>query len=574
MLQSITIRQLALIDETTICFHHGLQVLTGETGAGKSIVVDAVNLILGSRSDRSIIRSGSEKASVEAVFSLDDNQIVSEFLRKEEIDPEGDTLTIYRELAISGKNSCRVCGVLIPLAKLKMLASLLMDIHGQNDQQFLLDPEIQMAFLDGTGEGSHRDLLNRIRDEQSAFMQNHREYASLIKKSEGQETKKEALKKDIELLKKARIQTGEAAALRTEKNALNEKSLNYANLKTAEELIASGEDGSALQKIRNAADMLKKSAEKDPEMLQLSERCESLFLELEELAFEISSRSENMSFDPVRLERIEKRLELITRIEYRFSRDADRIGDRLKELEKEYAELDGLNERISQMAAEHKRLLQRYRSTAKELTVSRENLASGLETRMMSELNDLGMKGTLFSVRFSKPEDGKPRMPSQNGDDRIEFMISPNPGEPLRPLAAIASGGELSRLMLAFKTLEAAHTGVGSMVFDEIDTGISGQMAQVVAEKMISISRGKQVICVTHLPQIAAAADNQYLVSKGMAGERTITKVSELGPDERSREIARMISGADGISDESVRYASGMLTSADRIKNTGKPKEK
>ena len=218
------------------------------------------------------------------------------------------------------------------------------------------------------------------------------------------------------------------------------------------------------------------------------------------------------------------------------------------------------------MAKEHRQLLARYRSTAKALTASRKELARTFENRMTGELKDLGMENTWFEVLFRPNESDRPQMPTASGDDRIEFMISPNPGEPLKPLAKIASGGELSRLMLAIKTLEAAHTGVESMVFDEIDTGISGRMAQVVAEKMIAISGNHQVICVTHLPQIAAAADYQYLVRKATSGERTNTFVTELDKEGRKEEVARMISGADGITTDAMEYAEGMLKAAGDIK--------
>ena len=235
-------------------------------------------------------------------------------------------------------------------------------------------------------------------------------------------------------------------------------------------------------------------------------------------------------------------------------------------MEEEYLYLTEMEDRISLMSAEHKRLLSAYRNTARELTASRKKLASVFEERMMKELSDLGMENTVFRVEFLPNESGRPLMPTPLGDDRIVFMISPNPGEPLKPLAKIASGGELSRLMLAVKTLESSHTGVESMVFDEIDTGISGRMAQVVAEKMITISRERQVICVTHLPQIAAAADYHYLVSKSVSDGRTQTYVKELDRTGRTGEISRMISGADGVTAESETYAASLLQAADEMK--------
>lgn len=568
MLQSITIRKIALIDEVTIDFRRGVEVLTGETGAGKSIVVDAVNLILGSRSDRGIIRSGCDRATVEAVFDVPENDRVRQFLEAEEIEYDGRNVTIYRELTLAGKNICRICGVMIPLSKLRELTPLLMDIHGQNDQRFLLDPDMQLSFLDATGGKEHRQLLERVRCAQEAFILNHRAYAALVRRSEGREARLTAAEKDIELLKKARLQPGEEEKLRQEKQKLESDARIWQDMRTVEALLGAGEAETPLAAIRNAARLLDKTAKANPNYQALSERANSLSLELEEVAYEVSSQISGMDFDPEQLEKIEKRLELIARVEHRFRIAAEEAGNKLKGLETEVEELSGLEEETARMAAEHKRLLQEYRSAARELTHSRQQIAESFEKHMMSELDDLGMNGTQFHVGFRQAEAGKPLMPTPEGDDRIEFLICPNPGEPLMPLAKIASGGELSRIMLAFKTLEAEHSGVDSMVFDEIDTGISGRMAQVVAEKMIAIAKGRQVICVTHLPQIAAAADDQYRVSKGVEGERTFTTVIHLAPGERREEIARMISGADGISPESLQYADRLLSAAHSGKNS------
>lgn len=566
MLQSITIRRVALIDEVTIRFHNGLQVLTGETGAGKSMVVDAVNLILGSRSDRSLIRSGSDKASVEAVFDVPEHPGIRRFMEEQQIDYDGRTIIIYREISASGKNICRVCGVLLPLSLLKTLSPMLMDIHGQNDQLFLINPDMQLRFLDETGDEGHRQLLAQVGSDREAFMETHRTYAQLVRKNEGREARLGALEKEISLLKKARVRPGEYAELQEEKKKLSSDTQHFLALKNAEESLVSGEEHAALSLVRNASALLSRLAESDPDYRELSDRCENLSLELEDLSYEISSRCSAMDMQPDRLERIEKRLELLSRLEFRFGVSPDELPEREAALEKESAELKGLTEKLEETAAEHKRLLQQYRASARKLTESRKKLAARFEQHMMSELTDLGMKETQFHIQFEEGEGGKPKMPQPTGDDQITFLISPNPGEPLRPIAGTASGGELSRLMLAFKSLEAAHTGVDAMVFDEIDTGISGRMAQVVAEKMIAISREHQVICVTHLPQLAAAADYQYLVCKSVIDGRTMTSVTSLPEAERAAEVARMISGADGLSSESVQYASRLLSAAQQLK--------
>lgn len=567
MLESLTIRRIALIDDVTITFHEGMQVLTGETGAGKSIVVDSVNLILGGRADRELIRTGCDRASVEAVFSFSGNKQAEAILEREGIDWDGREVTVYREISAGGKNICRVCGVMIPISLLKELAPMLMDLHGQSEHQFLADPERHLAFLDQTGDENHRELLKKIRADHEAFIENHRAYARLVKQNENREARMRSLEHDLEELRRARIEPGEAAKLSAQRKKLAEDEKKRDALNSIRDRISGGEDGaSSLSRIREAAEALRALGAQDAGILEIGEKCESLYYELEEIAYQVSVITDRTESEPGALEKADARLDLIHRMERKFGADAEELPGILEKTEEEYITLAGLEDRIAGMSAEHKRLLAVYRNTAKELTESRKRLASVFEQRMMRELGELGMADTRFSVAFKPNDTGKPLMPTAAGDDRIEFMISPNPGEPLKPMAKIASGGELSRLMLAVKTLESIHTGVESMVFDEIDTGISGRMAQVVAEKMISISAGRQVICVTHLPQIAAAADHHYLVQKSSDGERTFTSVEELDRTGRIGEIGRMISGADGVSAESKEYAEKMLRAAEEQK--------
>ena len=570
MLESLKIRRIALIDEATIRFHSGMQVLTGETGAGKSIVVDSVNLVLGGRADRDLIRTGSDKASVEAVFNVKGNPDVASFMDREGIEYDGETVTVYREISASGRNICRICGVLIPLSSLKELSVFLMDLHGQSEHQFLTDPERHLAFLDQTGDEKHQELLARIRHEYQQFIDNHRAYAKLVRKNENRDERIRSLERDLEELRKAGIRPGEAAALTEKRKQLENAQQKSETLRMISGYFSGGENEGGLSAIRQGAAALRALAEKDQSFRQISERCESLYYELEEVAYQISLKNRDAETEPEELRKTDERLDMIHRLERKFGTDADAIPDMLRKTEQEYTELIDLEDEIERMSSDHKKLLGIYRNTARVLSESRRRLSAVFEKRMMKELGELGMGNTRFKVAFRENNTGRPLMPTEAGDDRIEFLISPNPGEPLKPLARIASGGELSRLMLAVKTLESSHTGVEAMVFDEIDTGISGRMAQVVAEKMMMISRERQVICVTHLPQIAAAADYHYLVSKTVSDGRTVTSVTELDREGRCSEVSRMISGADGINAESDAYASSMLTAADEMKRNAK----
>ena len=573
MLESLTIHQIALIDDVTIHFHQGMHALTGETGAGKSIVVDAVSLVLGGRADRDLIRTGCEKASVEAEFSVSGNEKVRAFMEQESIEYDGSHVVIYREISTSGRNICRVCGIMIPVARLRDLAEWLLDLHGQNDHRFLSDPDMQLAFLDQTGDENHRLLINRVREDCDAFISNHRAYARLVRKNENREAQMQSLEHDLEELRSAHIAKNEAQQLleeRKEKEAVFRKS---EALGAVREHLSGNEDGyEALSEIKTAADLLKSISQKYGDLQEISQRCESLYFELEDIAYQINQLSDKLGINPDELDKIDHRLDLIHRMERKYQTTADEIPELTSRLEEEYSSLVNLEDEVNRMSSEHKKTLARYRSTARELTESRKKLSDLFEKKMMKELGDLGMGNTLFRVDFKPNETGRPLMPTQQGDDRIEFMISPNPGEPLKPLAKIASGGELSRMMLAIKTLESSHSGVESMVFDEIDTGISGRMAQVVAEKMVSISGARQVICVTHLPQIAAASDYHYLVQKTTDGSRTKTSVLELGHQERVAEVGRMISGADGITEESNAYAERLIHAAED-KKRGRTKQ-
>ena len=569
MIQSLSIRNIALIEQLTIEFHKGLQVLTGETGAGKSIVVDAVNLILGGRADRTMIRSGCEKASVEAVFDIPGSSETAALLARESIDPEGSTVTVYREIGANGKNICRICGIIMPVSFLKELAPLLMNLHGQSEHQYLSDPQTHLYYLDLLGNERHQELRRKVSACCGRFMSNHRAYAKLVRRNEEKEFRMEKIRKDLEELHQAGLQSGEEEKLREEMKRMEKAGKITEGLRKAYYSMISGDaEGGALQAVREAARQLRNVSVHDDQSGMLADKCDAVYYELEDLAYRINQQMEQYDFEPSRLEQAEDRLEQIRRLERKFGTSVQEVLEAEAQLEAEYAELCGLEDELRRMSTEHKKLLTDYRSAARELSESRKKLASDFSGNMMSELRDLGMNQTIFEVRFTENDTGKPRMPSEDGDDQVEFMISPNPGEPLMPLARIASGGELSRLMLAMKTLEAGHTGVDCMVFDEIDTGISGKTAQTVAEKMISISRYHQVICVSHLPQIAAAGDWQYLVRKHTAGNRTVTDVNELSAEGRINEIARMISGAEGISREASEYAAQMLKAAENRKQT------
>ena len=560
MILSMRMRNIALIEELSLEFGEGLHVMTGETGAGKSIVVDAVNLVLGGRAARELIRTGTDKAWVEAVFDASGNAEVAKWAQAQELDDFDGTVTLYREITRSGRNLCRVCGVVMPLSALKDIAVLLMDVHGQHEAQFLMNSQYHLLFLDAAGGDDYQALLSRVDAAYQAFITNHRQYARLVKENEKKQYRMESLKKSLEELEKARLKLGEEETLVAEKERFRHSEKIATAVAAAHRAISANDDSeTVLSRVKEAADALRSLAAFGENYVSLAQRCDSAYYELEEIDYELADLTEKGEFDPVRAEKVETRLDLIRRMERKYGETVAEVLSQQQKMQEEYDNYVSLDEQVAKTGAEHKRLLAQYRQLARQLTVARHGLANEFEKNMMAQLKDLGMGNTIFQVSFAIRPEGKIFMPQSVGDDVIEFMISPNPGEPLKPLSKIASGGELSRLMLAIKSLEAEKGGVGTMVFDEIDTGISGRMAQVVAEKMALIARKRQVICVTHLPQIAAMAAHQFLVEKRVEGERTNTSVRLLSPKERISEVARMLGGADGSEGSAMSHAAHML---------------
>lgn len=567
MILSMRMHNIALIEELTMDFSAGLHVMTGETGAGKSIVVDAVNLVLGGRADRELIRTGTDKAWVEAEFDAQGSPEVAAFLKAQEIEADGDVVTLYREISRSGRNLCRICGVVMPVAALKELAALLMDVHGQHEGQFLMDPKFHLRFLDESGDEAHQQLRQKVEEAYQAFIVNHRRYAKLVKENEQKQYRMETLKKSLDELNKAKLKAGEEEELTQEKERFRHSEKIATAVQLAHHAISAGEDSeSLLVKLKSASAALNGLANLGENYKNLAQRCESAYYELEEVGYELADIMENGEFDPARAEYVETRLDLIRRLERKYGENIPTILAEQERMQEEYDNYASMDQQVAAMGAEHKKLLAAYRALARTLTEARQGLARQFEKNMMLQLSDLGMEKTVFQVAFAEKPQGKQLMPQAIGDDTVEFMISPNPGEPMKPLSKIASGGELSRLMLAIKSLEAEHGGVGCMVFDEIDTGISGRMAQVVAEKMALIARSRQVICVTHLPQIAAMAHHQFLVEKRVEEGRTNTSVRMLDKDERIGEVARMMGGADGSEDSARTHAALMLDKAAQIR--------
>lgn len=563
MLVSMTVRNIALIEHLEIEFHQGLHVLSGETGAGKSIIVDSINLILGERADRGLIRSGCEKASVEALVDISQSPAASALLKQQELEPDGELISIQREISVSGRNICRVCGSIVPLTFLKELTAHLVDIHGQHEHQSLLDSKNHMAFLDSFGTEDFRKRVHAVEEAYHTWRESSSRFSAL-RKENAQRTERQAfLESRVKELDAAKLEAGEADSLAAEKNRYaSAERIDHSVRSAYEEVVGDGRDKSAVSRLRDASEALRMIEELDPRFKMLADKLSSAYYEAEELGIELREVLESENFDPERNETIQERLDQIRRLERRYGMTADELVRHHEEIRDELMRLGSMEERLKRAEADFKQKLAAYRQEARLLTEERKRIAEQFECIMESELKQLGMQNTRFACVFEQPEPGQKIIPTALGDDHVCFYIAPNPGEPLKPLDKTASGGELSRLMLAMKAAGAAHDGIPCMIFDEIDTGISGHIAGVVAEKMASIACYHQVLCVTHLAQIAAMADTQYLVQKQLVGERTRSGVTLLDEEGRVREIARLIGVTQDQQKSGILHARAILQSA------------
>lgn len=564
MLVSMTVRNIALIEQLQINFGRGMHVLSGETGAGKSIIIDSINLILGERADRGLIRSGCEKASVEALIDISSCPEVRKLLREQELETEGDLLSVYRELTTGDRNVCRVCGVIVPLSFLKKLTSHLIDIHGQHEHQSLLDSKNHMSFLDSFGNTDFNELKKITADAYHLWRESSTKFSALRKENTKRAERQSYLEAQLKELDAAKIEPGEAQRLTEEKNLFaGAEKIDSAVRNAYEEVMGSGREKSVASKLKEACMAIDGLRDFDPKFQVLADRLSSVFYEAEELGIELREILESDNFDPERNEMIQERLDHIRRLERRYGMTADELVAHHTEMRDELALLGSMEERLKRAEVDYKQKLLAYRQAAAKLTEARKLLAQHFEQVMEKELKELGMQNTRFACVFEQPGPDQKKVPTSEGDDHVCFYIAPNPGEPLKPLDKTASGGELSRLMLALKAAGAEHDGVPCMIFDEIDTGISGHIAGVVAEKMASIAAYHQVLCVTHLAQIAAMADIQFLVQKHVVGERTHTNVKELDNEGRVQEVARLIGVTQDQQESGYAHARAILQSAE-----------
>ena len=558
MLVELTIKNIALIESLRIEFSQGFNVLTGETGAGKSIVVDSINLALGGRADRDMIRTGADKGMVQALFDLSHNARARQFVEEQGIEPEDSLITVNREISRSGRNICRISGIVVPLNTLKQLTGMLMDLHGQHEHQALMNPVRHLEFLDGFGGEKHK----AIKAEVARLYADRNEIGLELKKRIGDASEKERLSDmlsfQVQEITSARLKAGEEEKL-TRKLALLENAERIrSGVEKAYTLVYQGDSRtqSAQEALLRAAEAMERIGSLDEKFGVMASRLREMYFAAQDAGYELQTMLDGLDVDPEMLEKIANRLDLIDRLERKYGATVEEVIRFGEAAAQRLNELKSSDEVIEQLKQRYRQADAALKEACASLSRLRKHSSETLAKLICRQLADLGMGKTRFEVRV-EPES----KPTANGMDRVEFMISPNPGEPLRPLANIASGGEISRIMLALKVIAMDSDGVDSMIFDEIDTGVSGRMAQTVGEKMCLIARDRQVLCVTHLPQIAALGDAHFLVEKIAGDEHTETHVRALDQAGRVREISRLVGGA-ADSESSLSHASHMLAEA------------
>ena len=541
MLQQLEITNIALIEHVCIDFKSGLNVLTGETGAGKSIIIDSINAVLGCRITRELIRTGCESAEVTAVYDTLEDSGLNSFFEENGIPVEEDSIIISREFNLQGKNICRVNGKIAPLSLLKQVGTYLVDIHGQHDNQSLLNTAKHIEMLDAFGGSELKQIKAEYSENLVMYKQKQATLSKLLKSAKERESKLDLLEYQINEIKQSKLKVREEEELLSRKNIL----LSAEKIKTKLSAAYEGLYEREVENAHSAYDLICDALSDIEQLTQIDERYSALSSKTEELKYqvqdlvgEIRKEKENIDFSEDEIEETEDRLDLINNLKRKYGKNIADILKFLKEAEEEYSKLSDFEENTRQLEEEIRKYNGKLVLLAQRITKIRQNAALILEEGIIKHFEDLEMKNSKFKILMTNTEDFK-----EDGQDSVEFLISTNLGEPLKPLAKIASGGEMSRIMLAIKAMLAKVDNIPTLIFDEVDIGISGTAAARVGDKMAMLAGNHQVLCVTHIARIAACASNNIFIKKEMEGNSTKTYIVNLNDEDLVLEIARLLDG-------------------------------
>ena len=561
MLVDLKVKNFVLIAEQEISFKEGLNVLTGETGAGKSIIVGALDMLLGSRASSEVIRRNQDVTYIEAIYEPSNLKKINQILLESGIEPDPEVLLLSREIKRNGRNRSRINGQLATLNMIKNISRYLIDIHGQHEHQLLLNSAEHLNLLDGFIGQKIIQLKQDIKEKYNQLKKIDGEIAEL-QGDEGQKARQlDLLNYQIKEIERANLKPAELKKLKKEFrilsnmeeiysitgeicNRLNDDDLNQETLLAA--------TGKMMKNMDNIKDY-------DSLLTDFYQQLQDNFFQLQDLSFEFENYHRELEFNDRRLSEIEERLDLIQSLQKKYGKTIKDILDYQENLIQKKEKLLGIEQRLIKLKNNKKKIMEEYNDQAQKLSQIRKKAACKLEKLILKEFKDLALKETIFKVNFND------KQPGITGIDGIEFLIATNPGEDLKPLAQIVSGGELSRIMLALKTIIAAIDQVDTLIFDEVDSGIGGKTAQLMAEKLARIGRQRQTICITHLPQIASMSDNHYFITKKTKNNKTFTAIKELNREQRKRELARMLGGVKTTT-KTLEHAEEMLTMAEAKK--------
>ncbi|QAT61757.1 MULTISPECIES: DNA repair protein RecN [Tissierellales] len=563
MIVELNIKNFAIIDSLKINFSEGLNVITGETGAGKSIVVDAINLILGSRANKDLIRTGCDRAILEGLFYIENSKEIDDILEKYGIEKEdNNSLLLSREIFSTGRSVSRINGQTVTLNILNDVTQKLIDIHGQHEHQSLLNVGSYIKLIDDFGDDKFNILKKKISEEYNQIVSLKGELKKLSIDSKEKDREIDLLKYEIEEIDSAKLSDGEEKKVYDEYNKMS--NIKNISLNVGEIInILDSEDYNSISVsdgINKSISLMNSVKRYDEDLNQYSSALENVNFEIQDISRGLKNYIENTEFDEERLAFLEERLNLIYKIKKKYGNSLEEIlnyknsiSERLYQLINNEKEIERINKKIEETENE-------LNKNSTILSEMRKKIAKKLESDISKELHTLNIKNSIFKINFKKM-----KYYGEEGFDIIEFLISTNLGEELKPLSKIVSGGEMSRIMLAFKTVIAKYDRIPCLIFDEIDAGISGRTAQIVGEKIYKISKGRQVICISHLPQIAALADTHFSIKKEIVNGRTSTKVKILNYEERIAEMSRLLGGVN-LTDTTKLHAKEMLEMSKKFK--------
>jgi DNA repair protein RecN (Recombination protein N) len=561
MIKSINIKDFILIDELEVSFDRGLNILTGETGSGKSVIIDAIDLAFGARASKDQIRTGANKAVIELSIKLNPD-FAFEFLEDNGIEPEdGNFLIISREISQNATRS-RVNGVIVAQNFLQELRKFLIDIHSQHETYNYIQPKTHIDLLDSFGKDIHKELLANYKKTFSEYKSAQKELEIVESAVKTGEQKVDFLKYQIEEIAAAKINDlNEYDNLANERSVLlNAEELKNASFSSYEMLY--NQENSIIDVLNSLKSKLSKASAHDENLIKFAESVDTATINLKETAGELRDYSENIEYNPERIMAIEERMDLLDKIKRKYGPSLSDVMNNLEKFEQELSLLDFSDEKLQELQEQVKTLRKDSEKLAEDLSTSRKHLSESLSLLIQEKLVKLEMPKVKFAINIENSN-----QLSSKGKDEVEFLISPNIGEPLKPLAKIASGGEISRVMLAIKTIFAKSDNVNTVIFDEIDTGISGKTSQAVAESLSELGFTHQVLCITHQPIIAAAADRHLLIRKEQSEETTRISITELNSEERTAALASLASGSHEDED-SLKFASSLLEQSKSFKES------